>query len=191
MDPAWRSEFGARMRAFELTSTRRAGEVPVSLKVRVVSGCFHREHSPHAYILIDNQLASRALPQCEFEFVEHESGPELLVFVALATAGATLAKSIIDLIVAIIKARSVGIEKGDRPSDPLEVIVRRVGDDEKFAEETVLRVGHADAISGEELQARIEAAVKRLLEDKGAKTPNRTTRPNHAERRGRPPRHKR
>lgn len=116
MDPVWRSEFGARMRAFELARARHAAEEPVSLKVRVVSGCFHREHSPQAYTLIDKQLASSALPQSEFAFVEHESGPELLVFVALATAGVTLAKSVIDLIVAIIKARSVGVERGDRPA---------------------------------------------------------------------------
>ena len=61
----------------------------------------------------------------EFTFEEHESGPELLVFVAVVTAGISLAKSVIDLIVAIIKARSEGIKKGDHPASPLDLIVRR------------------------------------------------------------------
>jgi hypothetical protein len=162
------------MRAFELARAPREGEVSVSIKVRVVSGCFHREHSPHAYALIDKHLASRAARRPEFGFVEHESGPELLVYLALGTAGITLAKSVIDLVTAIVKARSEGIKKGDRPSDPLEVIVRRVGDGDKFVEETVLRIGHADPLSREELQVRIEAAVKRLIEDKMAEKANRT-----------------
>lgn len=175
MDQRWPFEFRARMRAFELSRAPREGEVSVSLKVRVVSGCFHREHSPHAYTLIDKRLTSRASRRSEFAFVEHESGPELLVYVALATAGITLAKSVIDLVIAIIKARSEGIKKGDRPSDPVEVIVRRVGDRDKFVEETVLRFGHADPVNRAEIEACIHAALKRLVEDKSAKTPNRVT----------------
>ena len=59
------------------------GEVPLSIKLRVVSGCFHREHSPHAYQLIDSHL--NASP-AELEFQEHESGPELLVYMAAVLA---------------------------------------------------------------------------------------------------------
>jgi hypothetical protein len=184
MDPGWQSEFRTRMRAFELTRAPREGEVSVSLKVRVVSGCFHREHSPQAYRLIDKQLASPASRRSEFAFVEHESGPELLVYVALATAGVALAKSVIDLIVAIIKARSEGVKKGDRPSDPVEVIVRRLGDGDKFVEETVVRVGHAEPVNRADIGARIDAAVKRLLEDKRAKTGNRSVQRTRRKRRG-------
>jgi hypothetical protein len=39
--------------------------------VRVTSGCFHREHSPHAFALIDSQLVS-VPPGAGFDFVEHE-----------------------------------------------------------------------------------------------------------------------
>lgn len=191
MDSAWRSEFRARMRAFELTRAPRAGEAPVSLKVRVVSGCFHREHSPQAYSLIDKQLMSGALRQSEFALVEHESGPELLVFVALATAGVTLAKSVIDLILAIIKARSDGVERGDGPSDPVEVIVRRVGDEDKFFEETVLRVGLADPVNRAEIEARINGALKRLIEDGRAKTAKHDAQQTRRKRRAARPKRKR
>ena len=87
----------------------RDGEVPVSIKVRVTSGCFHREHSPHAYDIIDRHLASLEGQESDFAFEEHESGPELLVYLAVAAAGITLAKSTIDLVIAIIKARVDGI----------------------------------------------------------------------------------
>ena len=50
-----------------------------------------------------------------------ETGPELLVYLAVATADITLAKSVIDLITAILKVRSDGVKKGDRPDAPLKV----------------------------------------------------------------------
>jgi len=173
MDPAWVSELRARMRSFESQRPPRDGEVAVSLKVRVTSGCFHRDHSPHAYALIDGRLASvPAAQRSELAFVEHESGPELLVYLALATAGVTLAKSVIDLIVAIIKARNEGIKKGDRPNDPVEVIIRRVGDGNKFVEETVLRIGHNDPVVRADIEAQIDAALKRLVATGCAETAN-------------------
>jgi hypothetical protein len=78
--------------------------------VRVTSGCFHREHSPHAFALIDSQLVS-VPPGAGFDFVEHESGPELLLYFALGTGALSLAKSVIDLVVAIIEARREGVQR--------------------------------------------------------------------------------
>src|SRR2546427_8354965 len=134
MDAQWQETFRGRMRRFEARRTPRPGELSVSIKVRVVSGCFHREHSPRAYALIDQAAEQLVTSEHGFAIEEHESGPELLVYLALATAGVTLAKSIIDLVTAIIKARSEGVEKGDRPSDPVELIVRRTGEGSEFRE---------------------------------------------------------
>jgi hypothetical protein len=160
----WHQEFRDRMHGFEARRSLRPGEAAVSVKVRVVSGCFHREHSPHAYEIIDEHL--RSIPPNErhdFSIEEHESGPELLVYLAMATAGITLAKSVIDLITTILKARSESVKKGDRPSDPVEIIIRRVETDGKFHEETVLRIGHSDPIHPEEIERRLKDAAKRLL----------------------------
>ena len=173
MDPTWESEFRERIRSFESQRPPREGESSVSLKVRVTSGCFHREHSPHAYALIDKHLASiPASQRSELTFVEHENGPELLAYLALATAGVTLAKSVIDLIVAIIRARTEGAKTGDRPNDPVQVIVRRVGDRDEFAEETVLRIRHNDPVNRADIEAHINAALKRVVATGGAKTAN-------------------
>ena len=48
MNTEWQKTFGSRMRHFEERRPPQPGEVPVSIKVRVGSGCFHREHSPQA-----------------------------------------------------------------------------------------------------------------------------------------------
>lgn len=153
-----------------MTQPLRGDEVALSIKLRVVSGCFHREHSPRAYALIDSYLV-RVPP--EFEFVEHESGPELLVYLAIATAGVTLAKSILDLITAIIKARSDGVKKGDGPNEPLELVIRRVDDRSGFQEEIVLRIGHRDPVDPEALEKRVDEALRELL-----KKSNSTDSPN-------------
>jgi hypothetical protein len=160
MDPAWESQFRRRMRAFELNHATGNDGMPVSIKVRVTSGCFHREHSPQAYALIDERLDSTP-SDAEFAFEEHESGPELLVLLALATSGLGLAKSIIDLIIAIIEARREGVARGDKPCDPIELIVRRM-DGDALREETVLRIGHRDGVNSGEIEALVNDAIERL-----------------------------
>lgn len=160
MDAEWQQTFRNRMRRFNTRHPPRAGDIALSIKLRVVSGCFHREHSPCAYQLIDSQLA-RSVP--DLQFVEHESGPELLVYMAVATAGLSLAKSVIDLVTAIVKARSEGVKKGDRPADPLELIVRRVDDGREFREEMVLRIGQNDPVDPKIIEKQVNEALRKLL----------------------------
>lgn len=161
MDTAWGKEFHERMDGFAQRRRNEGRGVPVSIKVRVTSGCFHQEHSPHAYELIDKALARGAR---EFEYVPHESGPELLVYLAVATAGITLAKSVIDLITTIIKARTEGIKKGDQPSHPLELIVRRVDEVRQVREEVVLHIGHRDPIDEKAVERQLTEALERLAD---------------------------
>lgn len=163
MDPKWQRTFRGRMHRFERQGAPRLGEVAVSIKIRVVSGCFHREHSPRAYELVDSQLA-KIRPDSALAIEEHESGPELLVYLAVATAGITLAKTVIDLITAIIKARSEGVKKGDTPADPIQLIVRRVGDDREFREEIVLRIGKQDRVDAKAIAKQLDESLRRLVD---------------------------
>ena len=160
MNAQWEKTFRERMRRFGARRSPQPGDVAVSVKLRVTSGCFHREHSPHAYALIDSQLA-RLSP--DPEFIEHESGPELLVYLEVATAGITLAKSVIDLITAILKARSEGVKKGDKPDAPLELIIRRIDDGREFQEEIVFRVGHSQPIDPKAIEKQVDEALRTLL----------------------------
>ena len=161
MDEGWKDQFRRRMNRF---STPRPGHGnAISIKVRPQGGCFHRQHSPHAYDLIDDYLHSCTSLDANFE--EHESGPELLVWLALGTAGIILAKSVIDLVTAIIKARSEGIKKGDSPSAPIELIVRKVITHDKIIEEKVLRFDYKDEVNSEEIEKALIKAVEKITEN--------------------------
>ena len=147
---------------FEAPFSGNSKEKTISIKIRVTGGCFHREHSPIAYKIIDSHLQSYPPHDREFSFIEHESGPELLVYVALGTAGIALAKSVIDLITTIIKARSEGAKKGDRHDYPVELIVRGF-EDGKFKEEIVLRFDLSDPINRELLEKSLKKKVTEIL----------------------------
>jgi hypothetical protein len=188
MNSEWQRTFRNRMHDFEAGHKVPVGAVPVSIKVRVSSGCYHREHSPHAYSFIDRHLSELHMYN-EFSFEEHESGPELLVFVAVVTAGISLAKSVIDLIVAIIKARSEGIKKGDHPASPLDLIVRRTYNGEELREETVLRIGHDEAIDRKIIEERLSQSISRLLlKEESRPTSQTSVKKSAARRRRTPPR---
>ena len=132
----------------------------VSVKVRVKSGCFHREHSPEAYKIIDARLKR---PPDHAEVIEHESGPELLLYLAVTAGALSLAKSVIELITEIFKARAAGIKKGDHPSDPLVLIVRRVDEKNEYREDVILRIGHDDAVDSGKIEKELTAAIKGIL----------------------------
>jgi hypothetical protein len=132
----------------------------VSVKVRVESGCFHREHSPEAYKIIDAQF--RRPPECA-EVIEHESGPELLLYLAVTAGALSLAKSVVELISEIFKARAAGIKKGDHPRDPLVLIVRRVDEKDEYREDVILRIGHTDAVDSDTIEKELTTAIKGIL----------------------------
>ncbi|MGA2385677.1 MAG: hypothetical protein ABSG33_04005 [Candidatus Bathyarchaeia archaeon] len=159
MNSPWENEFRHRIETFEAPFSAKSKGKAISIKIRVTSGCFHREHSPYAYRLIDARLESYPSHDKEFSFIEHESGPELLLYVALGTTGITLAKSVIDLITAIIKARSEGAKRGDRPDYPIELIVRGFSDDGKINEEIVLKFDSLD----DPVKGTIEKALKKKI----------------------------
>jgi len=163
MSKHWEGTFRNRMHEFGILRPPKPGEIAVSIKVRVVSGCFHREHSPRAYALIDRKLAGLPLGDRDFCFKEHESGPELLVYLAVTTAGATLAKSVIDLVTAIIKARSEGIRSGDTPNASLKLIVRRTKENGEFREEQLLEVHSSQALDSLEVEAVFTDSCTRIM----------------------------
>lgn len=152
-----------RLTRFEERSRPAVG-VAVSIKLRVMTGCFHREHSPCAYRLIDQHIAEHGIDEDHFAFEEHESGPEIIVCLAVATAGLALAKSVVDLVTAIVEARAKGISRGDRGDSQLELIVRRKDEKNGITEEKVLRINPGEQISPGLIKRELEIATTRLLE---------------------------
>ncbi|MCB9358026.1 MAG: hypothetical protein H6506_04240 [Calditrichaeota bacterium] len=164
MTPDWNTEFRDRMTRFEAHRLSDGAGVSLSIKIRVVSGCFHREHSPHAYSRIDQWLKDHASESSDFSFEEHESGPELLLWLAIVAGSINLATGIVNLVAAIIKARSDGVNGGDRPSAPLELIVRRSFSNGEYREEKVLRVEHHERLGADEVESKLEEAIRKMAD---------------------------
>jgi len=162
MDKYWEEIFRERVSKFTIDHAVSSDAIVVSIKLRIRSGCFHREHSPEAYKLIDQALSTYARQDSNVTLEEHETGPELLVFLAITTAGITLTKSLIDLITAIINARAKGIKRGDHPNDPVELIIRRVENGQEIKEEIILKVDQSDHVGKEQIQTLIGEGLKRL-----------------------------
>jgi len=165
MSTEWNNVFRDCMRGFEIKHPHDANAIPVSIKVRVTSGCFHREHSPHAYEIIDDYLSRIPADERDFTFEEHESGPEILVYLAVTSVGLTLAKSVVDLITAIVKARSESAKKGDHPQAPVELIVRRFDKAGEIREEKVLHFNYSDPVNPDEIERKLTESTKKLLSD--------------------------
>ena len=78
----WINEFDRRLRDFESGLPGESGEFPVSIKVKVDSGCYDRGCCPAAYEIIDRELETlRRAGETRFRFEKHESGPEILAYI--------------------------------------------------------------------------------------------------------------
>jgi hypothetical protein len=161
VDSGWASDFADRLRSFEQGGPPDSRSV--SIKIRVTSGCFHREHSPIAYALIDERVSS--LDGSSFSLVEHESGPEILIFIGALAGAFQLTSSVIDLVTTIIRARHVGVKKGDDPAEPLELLVRRFDEAGTLREEVVLRVAPGDRVLRNEVGSGLASAIERITDD--------------------------
>jgi hypothetical protein len=173
VDDVWLNEFRQRMHAF----SGKYGDdgVGVSIKVRVRGGCFHREHSPRAYEELDEFLRKNRPQDGHFAIEEHESGPEVLAYIILAGGAANLTAAVINVVTAILKARSDGIKKGDSPRDSLHVIVRLV-DDTDFREREALKVEHDEKIDKKVLENSLRHALLEVTDEiakKNKKTPSK------------------
>ena len=118
--------------------------------------------------MIDEYLHSH--PPDDLAFEEHESGPELLVYLSLITAGVSLTANVINFVTAIIKARTEGIKRGDRPSETLELVIRGFDEDGKLKEEKVLKIDSWHDVSEDLIEkALLNSANKMVPKNKGKK----------------------
>jgi hypothetical protein len=155
---AWTRVLGDRLAAF--ARSRSAPGRPLSIKIRVQSGCYERSCCSNAHRIIDQYRNAVSIEDAEY--VEHESGPEILVWLAVGTAGLSLAKSIVDLICVVIKARSEGATLGDKHREPLELIVRDVDETGEPREERILKFHSDDPVNPEVIGAFLDKALTKL-----------------------------
>lgn len=160
----WEQQLRTRLEDF---SWRHEGnELPVSIKIRATSGCFHGSCCPAAYRIIHESL-DQYRDSREFQFVPHESGPELLTFAIVmaavngGTAVMNFSKSVIDLVTTIIKARSDGRKQGDKHDEPIELILRGFDKDGKLFEEKIIRIKSGETLSSDTVEKLLNVALQK------------------------------
>ncbi len=104
----------------------------------------------------DHEFGQHDFNKERIALIEHESGPEILVYVSLIAATFQLSSAIINLIKSIIDARKKGIENGDRPKDDLHLIVRGFNKNGDLEDETILTIKHIDNIDKKLIKDLIE-----------------------------------
>lgn len=145
-------------------TTNRMQMEQITIKIRAEHGCFCRSHSRETIKLIDEIV--RNSHTHEFEYHEHESGPEIIAWLALGTAGLTVTKSLIDLITAIINACKEGRKKGDNHSGKLKLIIRDTYRTENSTEELVLEIYDNDLIDSAKVKEAIESGINKKFNKK-------------------------
>jgi len=160
----WNNELQKRLMHFESNSQvrRDTDALSISIKVRVDSGCFHREHSPHAFAIIDKSLNENK--SGEFHYIEHENGPEIITYIGLASTLIVFTTAVIEIVSTIIKARSEGIQKGDRPDDYIELITRGFTKTGKLKEEKILRIRTGDKVPKKVLKKKLQKALEEYFD---------------------------
>lgn len=165
---SWERDFINRF-GNEHLGPRPPGSIALSLKVRVTTGCYHREHSPQAYRAVD-----RKLPQIRndgFVLEEHESGPEFLIYVAVTAAALGLADKLIGLVTTLIKARHNGIKKGDHPAGPLDVVLRGVLPSGEYKEKIIITIETGAKLDSSKVRNEIEALIDEWIVEEAKKNP--------------------
>jgi hypothetical protein len=124
-----------RLETFQRDKGREGFSVSIKFQA---PRCFCRDHcAPEAYRLIDDYLTSHPLNPKYCECVEHETGPEVVVYIVTGVAFIT---SLINLVAAILKACSDGQKKGDKPCNQLIIVIRGFNTDNVFYEKQILKV---------------------------------------------------
>lgn len=137
----------------------RPSDVPVWMKIRI-------DPTSEEHAVIHRYREKLAPADADFEFETHESGPEILVYLAVTAAGVSLVKSVIDLITTIIKARSETWRKGDLPFKPLELIVRHVDEGRGRSDEIILRFGQNETSDETVIKQRLMEALREIAKRK-------------------------
>lgn len=154
-------------RAIALLKTPKEYEKYISIKLSPPSGCCCSDCWPIAWQRINSAIAPCGPIKHEgdvlievngdrFVLEQHESGPEIIIYLALATATATLVKAIIDLITTVIKILS----SEDRKQPSRIKISKRIIIKGKVQEEKLIEI---DIPMSKDMQKHLEEAIKQPL----------------------------
>jgi len=143
-----------------------SGSQWVSIKIRACGGCYDRGCCPVAMRIVDEAISKFETANGhaeDFKYERHESGPEFLVCLAVASSVITLVANVIQLVTVVIQARSIGRKQGDRHDEPLELVVRGFDRNGKLFDDKVMLIREGETPTANEVKNAIDAALRRHL----------------------------
>ena len=154
-------------RASALLKTPKEYEKYISIKLSPPSGCCCSHCWPKTWETVNEFIEpfgpvgheGDALIENDndkFVLESHESGPEIIVYLAVTTVSATLLKSIIDLITTIVK----GLSNENRKQPPRIKISKRQIVKGKIEEENLIEI---DIPISKDTQKQIEEKIKNSI----------------------------
>jgi hypothetical protein len=151
----WEKDFIERFDALERICRRPDGAAAASLKFRGSGGCFHREHSPHAFAIMDK----KKLEKDGIVLEDHESGPEYLIWIPVIVLGIGLADKIIGLVTTLLKARQEGAMKGDKRPANLDFIIRAELPSSGYREKLIITIEADKPFDEAKARTEIDALI--------------------------------
>ncbi len=154
-------------RAIILLKTPREYGKYISLKISPPSGCCCSHCWPETWKTVNQKIAPYGPVGHEgdaiivtngdsFVLESHESGPEIIAYLALATVSATLLKSLIDLVTTIIKGLS-----GEHKKQPPRIkISKRQIVKGKIEEEHLIEI---DVPISKDVEKKLEEIIRRSI----------------------------
>jgi hypothetical protein len=134
----------------------------ISIKIKAETGCFHKSCCPYALHMITKKIYETERNE-EYQYIEHESGPEIIAYISLTASGLLLAKSVIELITTIIKARFEGQKNGDNhKGDPITLIIRKTKKKNEVVEERIMTFYQDSKVSDELIEKMITDGYRKL-----------------------------
>ena len=155
-------------RAIKLMNTPQEYEKYISIKLSPPFGCCCSHCWPETWKAVNSFISPFGPVGHEGDAVigagndkyileSHESGPEIIMYLALATASVTLLKSVIDLINTFVN----GFSKEHRKQPPKIKITKRQFVKAKIVEENIMEI---DIPVSKGTQKEIEKNIKSLLD---------------------------
>ena len=108
-----------------------------------------------------------------WEYEEHESGPEWLLYLALTAAGLGIAektlgivKSVVDLVALSVKSHREERKKQDRRPEPLVIVVRGFDPEGAFFERPVMEIDEDPPPRDEAIRDSLASVIQPIAEER-------------------------
>ena len=165
----WQEEIRQRLERFRPEGGDQG--LAVSIKVRVPYGCFCYGHSPHLERMFHRHWDGEDPHHCEY--VEHESGPEWLIYLTLAVGGLTIAekslaiiKNVIDLVIIAAKSHREERRKRNEQPEPLVIVVRGFTPARVFFEKPVVEIDGGNPPADEAIKDSLTEVIQQIAEER-------------------------